>query len=349
MNFASDNTGAVHPKVMEMLQKANEGYAMPYGADAWTAKAEDMVRDVFEAPDAAVFLVSNGTAANSLCLATYANPWDTVFCSRFAHAHVDECNAPEFFAGGIKITTVGEAVDKFSGDDLEQAIAQWDPDNIQNPALGPVSITQITERGTLYSIDEILAITKVAKAHGLMVHMDGARFANASVALNFTAAEITWKSGVGAVSFGGTKNGLMGVEAAILFDAEKAHEFARRRKRGAQRMSKNRYLAAQMVAYLTDDLWRETAAAANSAAAQLVKGLNAIEGVTLPFKPEANMVYAWMPRRIHERLKDAGAMYYIEAGQLVGDDPEELLLARFVCDWAVKDAEIDRFLEVAAS
>ena len=141
MNFASDNAGPVHPKVMEALVRANDGYAMPYGNDPLTARAIEKVRDVFEAPDAAVFLVATGTAANSLCLASYSRPWDTVFCARFAHTHVDECNAPEFFAGGIKITTVGKEDDKFTADELEVAIGQWDPANIQNPAHGPVSIT----------------------------------------------------------------------------------------------------------------------------------------------------------------------------------------------------------------
>ena len=219
---------------MEALARANDGYAMPYGNDPLTARAIEKVRDVFEAPDAAVFLVATGTAANSLCLATLSRPWDTVFCARFAHAHVDECNAPEFFAGGIKITTVGSEDDKFTADELEVAIAQWDPANIQNPAHGPVSITQVTQRGTLYSLDEIGAISRVAKSHGLALHLDGARFSNAAVALGCSAADMSWRAGVDAVSFGGTKNGLMGVEAAVIFDGDKAEEFARRRKRGAR-------------------------------------------------------------------------------------------------------------------
>ncbi len=347
MNFASDNAGPVHPKVLEALARANDGYAMPYGNDPLTARAEEKVRELFEAPDAGVFLVATGTAANSLCLATLANPWETVFCARFAHAHVDECNAPEFFGGGIKISTVGAADDKYTAAELETAIAAWDPANIQNPAWGPVSVTQVTERGTLYSLEEISAIAGVARAHGLTLHLDGARFANAAIALECSAADMSWRAGVDAVSFGGTKNGLMGVEAAVIFDGDKAEEFARRRKRGAHLFSKSRYLAAQMDASLTDDLWRETATAANAAAARLVEGLKGVNEAEFAFTPQANMIYVWMPRALHRRLNDAGAIYYIEQGRLEGADPGELLLGRLVCDWSTTKESVDRFLEVA--
>ncbi|MEK6217319.1 MAG: beta-eliminating lyase-related protein [Boseongicola sp.] len=347
MNFASDNSGPVHPKVMEALVRANDGYAMPYGSDPLTARAIEKVREVFEAPDAAVFLVATGSAANSLCIATFSRPWDTVFCARFAHSHVDECNAPEFFAGGIKITTVGKEDDKFTADELEVAIKQWDPANIQNPAHGPVSITQVTERGTLYSLDEMSAISRVAKAHGLALHLDGARFANAAVALGCTAAEMSWRAGVDAVSFGGTKNGLMGVEAVVIFDRDNAVEFARRRKRGAHLFSKTRYLAAQMDAYLTDGLWRETATAANAATARLAAGFESVDGGKLAFTPQANMIYVWMPRTMHRRLTDEGVNYYIEQGKLEGEDPDEMLLGRFVCDWSTTVEGIDQCLEIA--
>lgn len=347
MKFASDNAGPVHPKVMESLAHANDGYAMPYGTDPLTARAEEKVREVFEAPDAAVYLVATGTAANSLCLATLSRPWDTVFCARFAHMHVDECNAPEFFAGGIKITTVGEADDKFTGAELETAIHFWDPANIQNPALGPVSVTQVTERGTVYSLEDISAISNVAKVHGLALHLDGARFANAAVALGCSAADMSWRAGVDAVSFGGTKNGLMGVEAAVIFDGDKAAELARRRKRGAHLFSKSRYLAAQIDAYLTDDLWLETATAANAAAARLAAGLEDVDGAEFAFKPQANMIYVWMPRSMHKRLTDAGVTYYIEQGKLEGADPAELLLGRLVCDWSTTEGNVDRLLDIA--
>ncbi len=349
MNFASDNAGPAHPRILEALVRANDGYARPYGNDPLTARAKDKVREVFEAPDAAVFLVATGTAANSLCLATYSNPWDTVFCARFAHAHVDECNAPEFFGGGIKITTVGDDDDKFTAEELDRAVAQWDPENIQNPARGPVTITQVTERGTIYSLEEIAAISDTAKAYGLALHLDGARFANAAVALGCSAAEMSWRAGVDAVSFGGTKNGLLGVEAAVIFDGAKAEQFARRRKRAAHRFSKSRYLAAQMDAYLTDGLWRETAAAANAASARLAEGLASVDGPEFAFTPRANMIYVWMPRALHRRLKDAGAVYYIEQGRLEGRDTEEPLLGRLVCDWSTTEESIDRFLKIVGS
>jgi threonine aldolase len=347
LNFASDNAGPVHPKVMEALTRANDGYAMPYGNDPISARAVEKVREIFEAPDAAVFFVATGTAANSLCLATFSRPWETVFCARFAHAHVDECNAPEFFAGGIKITTVGKEDDKFTADELEVAIGQWDPANIQNPAHGPVSITQVTERGTLYSLEEMSAISRVAKLHGLALHLDGARFANAAVALACSAADISWRVGVDAVSFGGTKNGLMGVEAVVIFDREKADEIGRRRKRAAHLFSKSRYLAAQMDAYLTDGLWRETAGAANAATALFAAGFVNVDGAKLAFTPQANMIYVWMPRAMHRRLTDEGVSYYIEQGQLQGEDPAEMLLGRFVCDWSTTEQSVNRCLEIA--
>jgi threonine aldolase len=348
MFFASDNAGPVHPKVMEALNRANDGWAMPYGHDAATARATELVREAFEAPEATVHFVATGTAANSLILATMCKPFETIFCAPYAHIHVDECNAPEAFTDGAKLTPVGDQEDKFSVEALTQAIAKWDPANIQNPGRGPVSITQVTERGTLYGLDEIAAITATAKAHDLKVHMDGARFTNAMVALDCSAAEMTWKAGVHAVSFGGTKNGLMGVEAAVIFDPDVSWEFQRRRKRAAHLFSKSRYLAAQMEAYLSDDLWIEMARAANAASARLVEGLRTAKDATFAFNPQANMIYVWQPRRVHQRMKDAGAVYYIESGQLFGDDPEELLLGRLVCDWSTPADQVDRFVELVA-
>ena len=179
------------------------------------------------------------------------------------------------------------------------------------------------------------------------MHLDGARFANAAVALDCSAADMTWRAGVDAVSFGGTKNGLMGVEAAVVFDGDKAVEFARRRKRAAHLFSKSRYLAAQMDAYLTDDLWRETARAANTATARLAKRFESVDGAKLAFTPQANMIYVWMPRTMHRRLNDAGVRYYIEQGRLEGEDPGEMLLGRFVCDWSTTEESVNRCLEIA--
>ncbi|XDA96464.1 low specificity L-threonine aldolase [Sulfitobacter sp. LCG007] len=342
MFFASDNAGPVHPKILQGLAEANEGYAFGYGSDPLTTAVRDRIREIFEAPEAAVYLVATGTAANSLALATLCSPWETIFCSPVAHIHEDECNAPEFYSGGAKLTLVPGG-DKMTPEALRMAIAGEETRGVHGPQRGAVSITQVTERGGVYSLDALRALTGVAKEFDLPVHLDGARFANALVALDCTPAEMTWKSGVDAVSFGGTKNGCMGVEAVIFFDPAKAWEFELRRKRGAHLFSKHRYLSAQMAAYLADGLWLDTARQANAGCARLAEGL-ARTGAQLLHPAEANMIFASFPRRIHRRLHDAGAQYYVWEGSLEGDDPEEMLAARLVCDWAIDAQRIAEFL-----
>ncbi len=347
MFFASDNAGPAHPQVMQALVDANQGYAMPYGNDPIMDQVRTRLRDIFEAPEAAIYLVTTGTAANSLALATLGQPWQTVFCSPVAHIHEDECNAPEFYSGGAKLTLVGDS-DKITPDALRSAILAEETRGVHGPQRGPVSITNVTERGRVYTCDEIAALSAIARDHGLPVHLDGARFANALVALDCTAAEMTWKAGVDAVSFGGTKNGLPGVEAVIFFDPAKAWEFELRRKRGAHLFSKHRYLSAQMLAFLTDDLWLSSASRANANAARLVAGLKTIPDAGFLHEPQANMVFATLPRTTHQHLHDAGAVYYIWSGTLQGDDPAEPLAARLVCDWSISHDQIDAFLKLAA-
>jgi len=350
MFFASDNTGPVHPKIMAALQNANAGYALPYGADALMDRLQNQIRTVFEAPEAAVFLVSTGTAANSLALATLANPWDTIFCSRLAHIHEDECNAPEFYTGGAKLTLVdGDSAKdsaKISPENLRRAIEAEENRGVHGPQRGPLSITQVTERGSVYSLTEIKALCQIAKAHNISTHLDGARFANALVALGCSPAEMTWKAGIDVVSFGGTKNGCMGAEAVIFFDPKHAWEFQLRRKRGGHLPSKNRFLAAQLSAYLTDDLWLDCARSANAATARLARGLKQIEGTEFLFEPDANIIFAGWNRGAHHRLHQADAQYCFWGGALKGDDMAEIVTARLVCDWSASDENTDRFLEL---
>ena len=346
MHFASDNTGPAHPRVMEALMRANDGYRMPYGADPEMDSVRERVREIFEAPDAAVYLVATGTAANSILLATLAKPWQTIFCAPHAHIHEDECGCPELFTGGSKLTLVYGAEDKLGASALKEAIEAEETRGVHGFQRGPVSITQATERGTVYSLDELRSLTGIAKSYDLPVHMDGARFANAMASMGCSAAEMTWKSGVDAVSFGGTKNGLMGVEAAVIFDPELAWEFELRRKRSAHLFSKHRYLSAQMAAYLESDLWLGLARKANAACARLTRGLKQIPEVTMLFEPQANMIFADWPRAAHQRLHDAGAQYYLWAGELAGDDPDAPLTARLVCDWSATDESVDQFLEL---
>ncbi|MEM9578681.1 MAG: beta-eliminating lyase-related protein [Pseudomonadota bacterium] len=342
MFLASDNSGPAHPQVMDHVLAANADYAMPYGADRIMDNVRAQLRDIFEAPDAAAYLVSTGTTANALALACYCQPWQTVFCSPVAHIHEDECNAPEFYTGGAKLTLV-PGTDKMDPAALKRAIDNEETRGVHGPQRGAVSITQVTERGNLYSLAELQALTDVAKSHDLPVHLDGARFANALVALGCTPAEMTWRAGVDVVSFGGTKNGCMAVEAVVFFDPEKAWEFELRRKRGGHLFSKHRYLSAQMQGYLTDGLWLETARQANDRAAFLAEGLRA-RGAIFLHEPQANMIFAGFPRSIHQKLHDAGAKYYVWEGALEGDDPDEILSARLVCDWSITTEHLDLFL-----
>jgi len=342
MFFASDNAGPVHPKVMDALARANEGFALAYGADTQMDRVRTRIREIFEAPEAAVYLVATGTAANSLALATLGNPWETIFCSPVAHIHEDECNAPEFYTGGAKLTLVG-AGDRMSAEALRAAIAGEETRGVHGPQRGPVSITQVTERGGVYSLDELRGLTAVAQEYGLKTHLDGARFANALVALGCSPAEMTWKAGIDAVSFGGTKNGLMAVEAVVFFDPKHAWEFELRRKRAAHLFSKHRYLSAQMEAYLADGLWLEMAQAANANCARLAEGLRGA-GAQFLHEPQANIIFAALPRRAHQRLKAEGAMYYLLDGTLDSGAPDERLPCRLVCDWSISAEQIDRFV-----
>lgn len=346
MNFASDNTGPVHPNVMAALIAANTGYALPYGGDDLTAQTIQNIRDLFEAPDAAVFLVSLGTAANSLILATLSQPWETVFCHTVAHIHEDECNAPEFYSGGTKLTLVPGPEAKMTAENLRRSILAEETRGVHGPQRGPVSLTQATERGTIYSLKEIQEISATAEEFGLPVHMDGARFANAVQSLGCSAAEMTWKSGVDAVTFGGTKNGLMAVEAVIFFNPKHAWEFELRRKRGAHLFSKHRFLAAQMQSYLAGDLWLDMAKKSNDASARLVQGLKKIPEVQIDFEPQANIIFAQWARAAHQRLHAAGAQYYVMAGDHTTGPSNELLPARLVTDWSTTPENVDKFLDI---
>jgi threonine aldolase len=347
MIFASDNTGPVHPKIMAAVMAANDGYAMPYGNDATTKAARDAVRALFEAPEAAVEFVATGSVANALALACLAKPWDGVFCHRIAHVEEDECGAPDFYSGAKTILIDG-ADAKVSPEALEAAIVQCKARGVHGAQPGPVTITNVTERGTVYTLDEIRAIAATAKAHGLAVHLDGARFANACAALGCSPAEMTWKAGVDAVSFGGTKNGCMGVEAVVFFDPAHGRELELRRKRGGHLFSKHRYLSSQMVAYCEGDLWLEMARAANARMAQLVQGLARVEGAHLCHPVAGNLAFVEVPRAAHARAFAAGAQYYTFGGT-IEDGPEDAALrCRIVCDWAKTAEDVDRLLEAWA-
>jgi threonine aldolase len=343
VNFASDNTGPAHPAIMAAVAAVNDGSAMPYGNDAVTAAARDAVRALFEAPDAAVEFVATGSAANALALACLARPWDGVFCHRTAHVEEDECGAPDFYSGAKTILVDG-ADGRITPEGLEAAIAQCKARGVHGAQPGPVTITNVTERGTLYTLDQIRAITRVAKAHGLAVHLDGARFANACAALGCSPAEMTWKSGVDAVSFGGTKNGCLGVEAVVFFDPAHGRELELRRKRGGHLFSKHRYLSAQMLAYCRNDLWLEMARAANARMAGLVQGLARVQGARLAHPAPGNLAFVDLPRAAHARAFAAGAQYYLFGGTLDDGPPDAALRCRIVCDWSKTADDVEALL-----
>ncbi|QUS35767.1 threonine aldolase family protein [Falsirhodobacter algicola] len=340
MFFASDNASAVPPQVIDALARANDGYEMPYGNDTVMTGVRARLREVFEAPEAAVYLVSTGTAANVLSLACLCPPWGAVLCHDTAHVQVDECNAPEAFMNGGKLLTVPGDGGRIDPEALKEALARLLPAAVHNAQPAALTLTNTTEMGTVYSPDQVAQLAGLAKGAGLSVHMDGARFANALVSSGATPAEMTWKAGVDVLSFGGTKNGLMGVEAVILFDPAKAQEFEFRRKRGAQLFSKHRYLSAQMQAYLADDLWLDLAKRANRAAARLADGIAALPGGRLMHPVEANMLFAEFPAEGHARATAAGATYY-NLAELAGGSE---LGARLVTSWSTSDAEVDAFL-----
>jgi threonine aldolase len=345
MFFASDNSGPVPQAVLDVLAEANAGHTMGYGADRVTAEVTQRIRDLFEAPDATVHLVATGTAANALALATLVDPFDTVFCSPVAHIEEDECNAPEFFTGGAKLTLVPGG-DRMAPEALTQSIETQGNRGVHGPQRGAVSITQVTEMGNVYSLAEVQALCDVAKSYGLPVHLDGARLANALVALGCSPAEMTWKAGIDVAVFGGTKNGLMGVEAVVFFDPTHAREFELRRKRGGHLFSKHRYLAAQMAGYLREDLWMRLAETANAKAAHLHDGIRGRNDIDIVNDVTANMIFFTAPRGLHQTLQAAGARYSISGGP-VGEGPSEApLRGRLVCDWSIPDAEIDRFVSL---
>lgn len=338
MIFTSDNAAPVPPEVLAALSHANHGSAPAYGADDLMQTVQARLREIFHAPEAAVYLVATGTAANALALATYCPPWGTVFCHRNAHVVEDECGAPEFFTHGARMGLLPGAHGRIDPDTLAQALASTGA-SVHNLQQGALSLTNATEAGTVYSAAQTAALAGMAKAHGLPVHLDGARFANAVAATGAHPADLSWRAGVDVLSFGGTKNGLMGVEAVVLFDPDKAREFELRRKRGGHLLSKGRYLAAQMLAMLEGNRWLEWASHANAMAHRLARGL-AAKGVNCAHPVEANILFPLWPAGTSARLRAAGADFYDMPA------PEGMEAARLVTSWATTEAEVHAFLDL---
>lgn len=346
MFFASDNAAGAHPAILEALARASEGPAMPYGNDPVTARFEARLREVFESPGARAFLTATGTAANSIALATLCKPWDTVYTHALSHVENDECGAPEFFTGGSKLTLLEGQGAKIDPESLRAKLRVAAPHDLHNVQPGALSLTQATELGAVYTLEETRALTGIAHGAGLPVHMDGTRFANALVHLGCTPAEASWKAGVDVLCLGATKNGALAAEAVILFDPARAREVELRRKRGGHLFSKMRFVAAQMEAYLSDGLWLEMAARANALAGRLAAGLPGAPGCRLLNIPEANIVFAEIPFGAHRRLWQAGARYYPRATPPEDAPADAPVPVRLVCSFETSEAEVDRFLTV---
>jgi threonine aldolase len=327
-DFASDNTAGICPEAWAALTEANRGFAASYGDDQYTERAADLFRQVFET-DCDVYFVFNGTAANSLALATMCQSYHSVIAHQAAHVEVDECGAPQFFSNGVKLLTVGGAGAKLDPAAVEKTITARNDIHFPKPRV--VSLTQSTEFGTLYRPDEIAAIAALAKRHGLKVHMDGARFANAVAASGATPAALTWQAGVDVLCFGGTKLGMGVGEAVVFFDRGISQEFAYRCKQAGQLASKMRFLAAPWVAMLKDGAWLTHAAHANACAKRLADKIRFLPGVHINHAVDVNAVFTDMPDTMHQQLEAAGWHYY----KFLGGG------ARFMCSWATTAKDVD--------
>ena len=347
MNFSSDNVYGVHPRILAALSEADAGTAPSYGVDDLSRKAEEKLSEVFE-KDVRAFLVMTGTAANGLALSAITPGYGAIICHAEAHISLDECNSPEFFTGGAKIIGLKAPGGKITPAMIDRTLKGFIRGE-HDPKPKGVSITNVTELGTIYSADEVKAISALIKPRGMKLHVDGARFANLVASLDCAPADITWRSGVDVMSFGATKNGAMMLEAVVFFDLALAEDFLFRRMRSGQLVSKSRYLGAQMLAYLEDGLWLENARRANELALKLAGGLRRSAAVCMPNPVQANEVFAIVPRRMKDRLTASGVIFFDWMPDSLGDliKPDEIFV-RFVLSYATPAADVDRFIELVA-
>ena len=337
-HFASDNYAGTCPEALHWFLEANaSGHEPAYGDDRWTQKSSDMLRQLFEI-DCDVYYVFNGTAANSLALASMCQSYHSVICSPIAHIETDECGGPEFFSNGSKLLVAesqspSAKLGKLTPEAVETLVTKRTDLHFPKPKV--VSITQATEFGTVYSVDEVRALSWAAQKHDLKVHMDGARFANAVATLGCSAAEITWKAGVDVLCFGGTKNGLPVGEAVVFFDRKMSQDFAWRVKQAGQLASKMRHISAPWVGLLENDVWLRNARHANAMAQRLYQGMLAIAGVQVLHAPQANGVFAQLPAPSIKALHDKGWKFYefIAGGG-----------CRFMCAWDTTEESVDALL-----
>lgn len=329
--FTSDNSAGASVEVMQALMACSVGHASPYGADEYTKRVEHKLADLFET-EVSVWLVPTGTAANALCLATMTPPWGSILCHPSSHINNDECGAPEFYTAGAKLVSVEGQSGKIAAESLHKAasVKRGDVHSVQ-PA--SVSLTQATEVGSLYSLEELRAIGEICRDSKLRLHMDGARFANALVASQCSPADMTWKAGVDALSFGATKNGVPCAEAILLFDPSLAAEMAFRRKRAGHLLSKMRFLSAQLEAYLTDGLWLRNARQANAMAKRLADAIQGLKGIELLGEVQVNILFCRLPEIVIKGLVEAGFVFYYGRW--------ETGVVRFVTSFTTTEVDID--------
>ncbi|MFM1902482.1 MAG: hypothetical protein RLZZ440_382 [Planctomycetota bacterium] len=335
--FASDNTAPICPAAWAAVEQANAGCLPSYGNDPWTARACDLIRELFEGP-AEVFFVFNGTAANSLALAAMCQSYHAILCHELAHVEADECGAPEFFSNGTKLLLLPGEAGKLTPESIDHAVQRRR--DIHYPKPRVVSVTQSTELSTAYSVDELAAIGETCRRHGLRLHMDGARFANAVAAVDLPPRRITRDVGVDVLCFGGTKNGMGVGEAVVFFDTALAEEFAYRCKQAGQLASKMRFLTAPWVGLLENGVWLDNARRANAAAAELERGFREIPGIEVLGQRQANAVFARLAPPLAAGLRAKGWQFYdfIGAGG-----------CRFMCSWATTAADVAALLADAAA
>lgn len=336
--FASDNYAGVCPEALEAFCRANEtGHECAYGDDSWTTQVCDRIRDLFET-DCEVFFVFSGTAANSLALAAMCQSYHSVICHELAHIETDECGGPEFFSNGSKLLTAGGAHGKLNADVIEQLVIRRS--DIHYPKPKVVSVTQATETGTVYSVDELQAIASIAKRRDLRVHMDGARLANAVAALDVTPAEITWRAGIDVLCLGGTKNGLPVGDAIVFFKRELAQDFAYRVKQSGQLASKMRFISAPWLGLIENDVWLRNARHANAMARRLSNAIKDLRGIEILFPQQANAIFVSLPPAVEARLRMNGWRFY----SFIGSGG-----CRFMCAWDTSPETVDRLAEDIAN
>jgi threonine aldolase len=329
--FASDNYAGICPEAWQAMEAANKGHTTAYGDDPWTARAADAFRNLFEA-ECEVYFVFNGTAANSLALASLCQSYHGVICCDQAHVETDECGAPEFFSNGSKLLVAASQDGKLTPDSIHELATKRQ--DIHYPKPRAVTITQPTETGRVYSLEELRAISAMCKRHGLLLHMDGARFANACASLGCSPAELTWKSGVDVLCFGGTKNGMAVGEAVLFFDRRLAVDFDYRCKQAGQLSSKMRFLSAPWVGMLESGAWLRNARHANECARRFGAQVAGLPGVSLAQPVEANAVFVTAREEVLERIRARGWRFYTFIGGA----------ARFMFAWDTDAARMEAFL-----